>query len=115
MAVHTQNLNADPRASLFITQAAGDNDPLGAARVTIMGQATEIADEDLAAARTIYLAKHENSRYWVDFEDFRFFRLERATSTMSVALVSWGGWMRGNMKRLLQIPCYRQRRELSRM
>ncbi len=57
MAVHTQNLNADPRASLFITQAAGDNDPLGAARVTIMGQATAIAEEDLAAARTIYLAK----------------------------------------------------------
>lgn len=76
MAVHTQNLNAEPRASLFITQAAGDNDPLGAARVTIMGQATAIAEEDLAAARTIYLAKHENSRYWVDFADFRFFRLE---------------------------------------
>jgi putative heme iron utilization protein len=76
MAMHTQNLNADPRASLFITQAAGDNDPLGAARVTIMGQATAIAEEDLAAARTIYLAKHENSRYWVDFADFRFFRLE---------------------------------------
>ena len=76
MAMHTQNLNADPRASLFISQAAGDNDPLGVARATIMGQATAIAEEDLAAARTIYLAKHENSRYWVDFADFRFFRLE---------------------------------------
>jgi len=76
MAMHTQNLIADPRASLFISQAAGDNDPLGVARATIMGQATAIAEEDLAAARTIYLAKHENSRYWVDFADFGFFRLE---------------------------------------
>jgi len=26
--------------------------------------------------REIYLARHENSRYWVDFADFHFFRLE---------------------------------------
>jgi hypothetical protein len=76
MAMHTQNLNADPRASLFITQAAGDNEPLGAARATIIGQATAIPEEDLAATRVIYLARHENSRYWVDFADFGFFRLE---------------------------------------
>jgi putative heme iron utilization protein len=76
MAMHTQNLNADPRASLFITQAAGDSDPLGCARATLIGQATSIPEGDLAAARAIYLAAHENSRYWVDFADFGFFRLE---------------------------------------
>ena len=26
--------------------------------------------------REIYLARHENSRYWVDFADFHFFRLQ---------------------------------------
>jgi len=76
MAMHTQNLHADPRASLFVSQAAGDSDPLGAARATLMGRATSIPEDDLAAARTIYLATHENSRYWVDFADFCFFRLE---------------------------------------
>ena len=27
-------------------------------------------------ARAIYLARHANSKYWVDFEDFSFYRLE---------------------------------------
>src|SRR6202046_4923482 len=34
MAMHTQNLQADPRASLLIVQTDGDGDPLGASRVT---------------------------------------------------------------------------------
>src|SRR5580692_7841460 len=32
MAMHTQNLKADPRGSLFVNQASPDDDPLGAAR-----------------------------------------------------------------------------------
>ncbi len=76
MAMHTQNLRADPRASLFVTQAGEDGDPLGAARATLVGNATQIPESDLAFARETYLAVHENSRYWVDFADFHFFRLE---------------------------------------
>src|SRR6202041_4148338 len=37
MAMHTQNLQSDPRASLLVTQAAGASDPLGASRVTLLG------------------------------------------------------------------------------
>ena len=33
MAMHTQNIQADPRASLFVGQV-GDGDPLGTARAT---------------------------------------------------------------------------------
>lgn len=76
MAMHTQNLRSDPRCSLFVTQPAADGDPLGAARATLVGNATVVADEEKAAVREIYLARHENSRYWVDFADFHFFRLE---------------------------------------
>src|SRR5262250_2710168 len=36
MAMHTQNLQADPRASLLVTKA-DDDDPLGASRVTLIG------------------------------------------------------------------------------
>jgi hypothetical protein len=32
--------------------------------------------QDLASVRETYLARHENSRYWVDFADFSFFRLQ---------------------------------------
>jgi putative heme iron utilization protein len=76
MAMHTQNLKADPRASLFVAPAAIDGDPLGAARATLIGYVRPVPSADIASARVDYLAKHENSRYWVDFADFSFFRLE---------------------------------------
>ena len=76
MAMHTQNLKADPRCSLFLAQASADGDPLGAARATLIGNAEIAPKQDLAAVREIYLARHENSRYWVDFADFNFFRLQ---------------------------------------
>ena len=76
MAMHTQNLKDDPRCSLFITQAAVDGDPLGAARVTLIGRAEQVPDHDRTSVREAYLFRHENSRYWVDFADFSFFRLE---------------------------------------
>src|SRR5215467_7833197 len=37
MAMHTQNLQADPRGSLLVTQDDGSGDPLGASRVTLVG------------------------------------------------------------------------------
>ena len=76
MAMHTQNLKADPRCSLFVKQTAADGDPLGAARATLVGNAEPVPEDDLASVREKYLARHENSRYWVDFADFSFFRLE---------------------------------------
>lgn len=76
MAMHTQNIKADPRASLFVTQPAADSDPLGAARATLIGNILQIPEEDKASARELYLARHENSRYWVDFADFSFFRMD---------------------------------------
>jgi hypothetical protein len=76
MAMHTQNLKNDPRCSLFVAQEAADGDPLGAARATLVGNATSVPEEDLPSVRETYLARHENSRYWVDFNDFSFFRLQ---------------------------------------
>src|SRR5579863_8618555 len=76
MAMHTQNLKSDPRSSLFVSQASTDGDPLGAARATLIGSAETVAADDLASVREQYLARHENSRYWVDFADFGFFRLQ---------------------------------------
>jgi putative heme iron utilization protein len=76
MAMHTQNLQADGRASLLVAQPDWAGDPLAAGRVTLMGVAQPLPDADREAARTAYLARHENARYWVDFEDFGFWRLE---------------------------------------
>jgi putative heme iron utilization protein len=76
MAMHTQNVMTDPRCSLFVAQASADGDPLGAARATLIGQAEPVPERDAASVRERYLARHENSRYWVDFTDFSFFRLQ---------------------------------------
>jgi heme iron utilization protein len=75
MAMHTQNLQADARASLFVGQA-GDGDPLGTARATLVGDVLPIPDDEVSDARAIYLSHYENSRSWVDFKDFGFYRLQ---------------------------------------
>ena len=75
MAMHTHNLQSDPRASLLVTQPDTSGDPLGASRVTLIGNVLPIPELDAAEARTLYLARYDNSRYWVDFEDFSFYRM----------------------------------------
>ena len=75
MAMHTQNLETDPRASLLVTQPGWDGDPLAAGRLTLMGEARRVSEADAPSARERYLARHERARYWVDFEDFGFWRL----------------------------------------
>ena len=75
MAMHTQNLQADPRASLLITQEGTDGEPLGASRVSLVGNVLPAPDTEVAEARKLYLARHANSKYWVDFEDFSFYRM----------------------------------------
>ena len=75
MAMHTQNLKADPRASLLVTQNDATEDPLGASRVTLVGDVLPVPEAEVVAAREVYLARHANSKYWVDFEDFSFYRL----------------------------------------
>src|SRR5581483_6146153 len=77
MAMHTQNLKGDARASLLVSQPDASGDPLGASRVTVLGNVLPISEtSELANARKLYLARYENSRYWVDFEDFAFYRME---------------------------------------
>jgi hypothetical protein len=76
MAMHTHNLLADPRASLLVTQPGWTGDPLAAGRVTLMGQAHRLGAAEVDPARAAYLARHEGAKFWVDFEDFSFWRLE---------------------------------------
>jgi heme oxygenase (biliverdin-IX-beta and delta-forming) len=75
MAMHTQNLHADPRASLLVAQQETDGEPLGASRVTLVGNILPVENAELAEARKLYLDRHANSKYWVDFEDFSFYRM----------------------------------------
>src|SRR5271154_2094279 len=51
MAMHTQNLHADPRAALLITQDDAGGDPLGASRVTLVGNVVPIPQAEVVEAR----------------------------------------------------------------
>jgi putative heme iron utilization protein len=76
MAMHTQNLQADPRASLLVTQPDSSGDPLGASRVTVIGNVQTIPKPEVGDARRLYLERYANSKYWVNFEDFSFYRMD---------------------------------------
>lgn len=91
MAIHTQNLLGDPRASLLVTQSGSPSDPLGSSRVTILGNVTRVAQPD-PAERELYLSRHPSARYWVDFSDFGFFRME-VTDVYFVGGFGVMGWV----------------------
>jgi len=75
MAMRTQNLQADARASLLVTQESTDGEPRGASRVTLVGNVIPVPSTELPEMRKLYLERHANSKYWVDFEDFSFYRM----------------------------------------
>src|SRR4030095_5452775 len=82
MAMHTQNLQADPRASLLVTQPIANaqgqeaGDPLAAAPPPLLRGARPLAVPDREKARETYLTRHPRASYWVDFDDFSFWRLD---------------------------------------
>jgi heme iron utilization protein len=76
MAMHTHNLQADSRASLLVTDPDFGGDPLGAARVTLVGNVLAIPEAEVPEARKLYLSRYANSKYWVDFDDFFLYRMD---------------------------------------
>src|SRR5215831_20707747 len=62
MAMHTQNLRADPRASLLVTRQDTEGEPLGASRVTLLGNVLKVPKPELPEARALYLEHHANSK-----------------------------------------------------
>ncbi len=74
MAMHTQNLAGDARASLLVAQPGWTDDPLAGARATLVGEVRRL--DDPAQARDEYLARHPSAAAWVDFDDFAFYRME---------------------------------------
>jgi heme iron utilization protein len=77
LAEHTRNLEADPRASVLVVEdTPAGADPLASGRVTLLGEAVEVADaEERAAARSSYLAANP-AAFYVDYGDFRCLRLD---------------------------------------
>ncbi len=61
---------------MFISQTDSGGDPLDACRVTLMGESTKVPVDELAEVREMYLSRYKNASYWVDFDDFSFYRMD---------------------------------------
>lgn len=73
LAVHTQNLMADARASLMFDGTDLKGDPLAGGRVTLIGRAVPTTSE---VARRRFLAKQPEAGGYADFPDFSFYELQ---------------------------------------
>lgn len=94
LAVHTQDLLANPKCSLLVAKDPEDRTDLV---ITLHGDAVAVTEEDKEAIRTAYLAKHPNA-FWVDFGDFKFLRIQpkivRYVSGVATALLGSGEFSR---------------------
>ena len=73
LAVHTQNLMRDSRASLLLVAGGGEGgDPLAGARLSISGSVAVDPDAD---SRRRFLAHHPEAEAYAGFGDFGFYRL----------------------------------------
>lgn len=73
LAWHTQNLLADPRASLMVAEVPPSGDALTGPRVSVMGRFVRVED---GSVRRRYLARHPAAELYAGFGDFAFWRME---------------------------------------
>jgi hypothetical protein len=73
LARHTRNLVTDNRASILIDGTGAAGDPLQGARVTLFGLAEKTDDP---AVKRRFLARHKEAEFYVNFQDFSFWRLK---------------------------------------
>jgi heme iron utilization protein len=73
LAVHTQNLATDARASLLIDGTDGLADPLTGGRLTLVGHARPTPSP---TARSRFLARHPSAQTYAGFPDFAMYALE---------------------------------------
>ena len=76
LALHTRNLEKDPRASLLIDGTGDLGDPLTGGRLTLMGAARP---SDSPTARRRFLARHPSAEGYAGFADFSIYALEVAS------------------------------------
>ncbi|OCW59190.1 HugZ family protein [Hoeflea olei] len=84
LSVHTDALNADPRASLLFGEP-GKGDPLAHPRITVRARAERVPRDGPVHARlrARFIARHPKAALYVDFPDFAFFRMIPQSANMN--------------------------------
>ncbi|MFN0192860.1 MAG: HugZ family protein [Aestuariivirga sp.] len=72
LAWHTQNLEADPAASIMVAEPPPEGDVLTGSRITVLGRFERTEDKTV---RRRYLAHHPAAAMYADFGDFGFWHL----------------------------------------
>jgi heme iron utilization protein len=72
LALHTRNLEQDPRAGLLIDGTGGLDDPMTGARITLVGRAQPLPD---AIAHRRFLSRHPAAQAYAGFADFSMYGL----------------------------------------
>jgi putative heme iron utilization protein len=90
LALHTRNLEKDPRASVLIDGTDGLGDPLAGGRLTLNGL---VRRSTSATARRRFLARHPAAEGYAGFADFSMYSLEVA-----------GGHFIGGFGRIVDLP-----------
>lgn len=88
LAQHSRNIAFDPRVSLLIDGTAGYRDPLTGPRLTVIGQARAVTDQQRLARFT---AHHPTSAVYSGFADFRLYRVtvERGHLVAGFGRIHW--------------------------
>ena len=83
LSAHFGALETDARCSVLLG-TPGKGDPAAHARITVMGSATQVTNEDdRARVRARFLARHPKSALYVDFGDFAFWRVETDAASLN--------------------------------
>ena len=77
LALHTQNAAADPRVSLTVFDAAAEERPQTAPRVTVIGDLAPVPQDEDAAARALYLERHPEAKELQPIRGLRSLPLHR--------------------------------------
>jgi heme iron utilization protein len=98
LAQHTRNIEADPRASLFVHDpGAAESDPRTAPRLTLVGRVRRATPVEEAAARGRYLARHPEARGLLAL-DFALYVLAIVEAQLVGGFAS-AGWISGERMR----------------
>ena len=74
LALHARNIEADPRISLVLAPF-NKGDALTLPRLTLVGKAVLIADEDVPLAKARYIARYPKAKLYLALPDTQLYRL----------------------------------------
>ena len=75
LAVHTKNIDKNPKASLFVTKPS-EEVKLDSPRVTLIGEFKKVPEKELKGVKEAYFKKYPDAKIYEMFHDFSFYRLE---------------------------------------